>query len=57
LGVGGRKRKSVGVKARGKKVGCWGKKKKEKKAKEKAQTSGFISAVHLEDWNELGSNK
>jgi len=33
LGVGGRKRKNVGVRARGKKVGSWGKKVKVKERK------------------------
>jgi len=42
LGVGGRKRKNVGVKARGKRVGSWGKKKIEKEAKVKGTGRGII---------------
>jgi hypothetical protein len=31
LGVGGRKRENAGVKAKKKRVGCWGKKKRKSK--------------------------
>ena len=36
LGVGGRKREMVGITVRGKRVGSWGKKKKEKESKRKS---------------------
>ena len=36
MGVGGSKRKNVGVKAKKKRVGSWGKKKKESKSKSKS---------------------
>jgi hypothetical protein len=39
LGVGGRKRKNVGVKARKKRVGSWGKKKNEKEKGESDRAS------------------
>ena len=45
LGVGGRKREMVGITVRGKRVGSWGKKKKEKESKRKSNRKRKVKKV------------